>query len=173
MANFILITKVVWEFLVKYWPLVSAAFEQVDRFIKEHPGVSDGARERFNDWRDSFLAAQKKRSAEARVRATLDTVRRIAEEQAAASGDGATVVGGDWLERAASIERALELATAQTGRTRRRMLAQVAKRTDALVAEAFLSLLPEDERAEDETPGLPESGGEGPQESARETKGPR
>lgn len=146
MAAWAEIGKAAWTVFKKYWPLALEAWRQVDKFVKDHPGLPDTVRRRLDAWRAGFADAQKKRTPEARVSATLDVIRRLADE-AAGDEDISSVDAVDGAElrrRVDAVQRALEIVEAQAGDARRVMLRQVVKRADALAAEAFMSLIPDD-----------------------------
>lgn len=143
MAAWAQLGKVAWELAKKYWPLALEAWRQVDKFTKDHPGIPDALRRRIEAVRERFAEAQRKRTPEARVRATLDVIRRIADERSEDEAIAPDSVA-DLRHRVEAIQRALALAEARTGEARRTMLSQVVKRTDALAAEVFMTLIPDD-----------------------------
>ncbi len=73
------------------------------------------------------------------MRATLATVRRLADECAAQAPDDAALLEqvAEWRRGADRIDQALTIASGQRGLARRKMLARVVARTDALAGEAF------------------------------------
>lgn len=140
------IGQATWALLRRSWPLILATWSEIDAFVKKHPDIPLKVRENLDKWRSGFVAAQRKRSAGARIRATLGVVEGLADERVAGvdpSEEAETLVAG-WRKRAAAITQALELAERQQGAVRKRMLERVTARTDALAAEAFESLMPDE-----------------------------
>jgi hypothetical protein len=77
------------------------------------------------------------------VGATLATVRRLADECAAQAPDDAELAEqvAAWRRGADRIDQALTIVAGQRGLARRKMLARVVARTDALAGEAFDQLV--------------------------------
>jgi len=150
MAGWAVFRSAAWKVLKVSWPLALQAWAAIDDFVKKHPEVPDRVKRNLAGWRTRFASAQQKRSAGARVRATLETIRGLADELAV--GDAAGERPVEWRRRADGIEKALELAESRQGGVRKRMIARVVARTDALAAEAFESLIPDDESASTDAP---------------------
>ena len=146
MAAWAAIRQATWAILKRSWPLILTAWSAIDDFVKKHPEIPLKARENLEKWRSGFVAAQRKRSAGGRIRATLGVVEGLADERIAGvdPGEEAEALVASWRNRAAAITQALELAERQQGAVRKRMLERVTSRTDALAAEAFESLIPDE-----------------------------
>ncbi|HEY8718717.1 hypothetical protein [Pengzhenrongella sp.] len=84
--------KGAWILVKKYWPLLLNAWNAVDDYVKKHPGITTQARARFEKWRAAFVEAQKKRSPETRISATLNIVRRLAEDRLSSESDESEIV---------------------------------------------------------------------------------
>lgn len=132
-----------WRAVQESWPRVLQTWRLVDEFLRQHPELPGTLRRTLEVGRSRLAAAQRQRSPEARVRATLTTVRRLADECVDAAPDDvdlAAQVAG-WRRGADRIDQALTLVEARRGVARRRMVARVVARTDALAAEAFEHLV--------------------------------
>lgn len=132
-----------WRAVTHSWPRVVATWGLVDEFLRQHPELPATARRTLELGRARLVEAQRQRSPEARVRATLATVRRLADESAAASPDDGTLrtQAAAWRRGADRIEQALTLVGDQRGSARRRMLGRVVARADELAAEVFEQLV--------------------------------
>lgn len=150
MAGWAAFGSAVWKVLKASWPLALQAWAVIDDFVKKHPEIPEKVKGNLAGWRTRFASAQQKRSAGARVRATLETIRGLADELAI--GDAAAERSAGWRRRADGIENALELAESRQGAVRKQMMARVVARTDALAAEAFEALIPDNEPASTEVP---------------------
>jgi hypothetical protein len=149
-----------WRAVTESWPRVVQTWRVVDDFLRQHPELPGAAQRTLERGRARLAAAQQQRSPEARVRATLVTVRRLADEcEAGAPGDPALAAQvAAWRRGADRIDQALTLVAARRGVARRRMLARVVQRTDALAGEAFEQLVEDSGRGTG--PGPPGPSGE-------------
>ncbi|MBB2921704.1 hypothetical protein [Cellulomonas cellasea] len=132
-----------WRTVTEQWPRVVQTWRLVDDFLRQHPELPAAARRTLEAGRARLAAAQQQRSPEARVRATLATVRRLADECVAQAPHDAALAEqvAAWRRGADRIDQALTLVAARRGLARRRMLARVVERTDALAGEAFDQLV--------------------------------
>ena len=127
------------------WPRIQKAWSVVSVYLKEHPDFSAAARQRAEGLRDRLVDARNRKGEEAQIRATLDVV--VSASAAPGTTDGARTSHAEQAER---LRHALGVAEQLSGRERRRALARIHIKTDALAAEAIESLLPDDAQ-----PGTP------------------
>lgn len=132
-----------WRAVTHSWPRVVQTWGLVDEFLRLHPELPAAARRTLELGRARLVEAQRQRSPEARVRATLATVRRLADERTAASPDDDAVRArtASWRRGADRIDQALTLVGDRRGTARRRMLARVVARADELAADVFEQLV--------------------------------
>ena len=132
-----------WRAVAEQWPRVVQTWRAVDDFLRQHPELPAAAQRTLEAGRARLAAAQQQRSPEARVRATLATVRRLADECAPQAADDAVLAEqvAAWRRGADRIDQALTIVAGQRGLARRKMLARVVARTDALAGEAFDQLV--------------------------------
>lgn len=132
-----------WRAVTEQWPRVVQTWRAVDDFLRQHPELPAAAQRTLEVGRARLAAAQQQRSPEARVRSTLTTVRRLADECVAQAPDDPTLAAQvtQWRRGADRIDQALTLVAGRRGLARRSMLARVVARTDALAGEAFDQLV--------------------------------
>lgn len=129
--------KRLWTMVRRYGPMVVAASGQVTAYLKAHPEIAGPVRQRVETWSDAVVAAQKRRSPEGKVAATIDLVARLAADRQ----DADPVQAEAWDGRADHLRQALDLALTRSGTPRRDMLARVSAEADALAAEVFDALI--------------------------------
>lgn len=139
MPNYVGLAKSAVGVLRTNWPRIVTAWGVVTVYLKEHPDVSAAARQRAEGLRDRLVDARDRKGEEAQIRAMLDVV--VNASAAPGTGDGARTSHAEQAER---LRQALGLAEQLSGRERRRALARIRTKTDALTAEAIETLLPGD-----------------------------
>ncbi|QCB92365.1 hypothetical protein [Cellulomonas shaoxiangyii] len=129
--------KRLWTMVRRYGPMVVAASGQVTAYLKAHPEIAGPVRRRVETWSDAVLAAQRRRSPEGQIDATIELVTRLAADRQPVD----PVQAEAWDGRADHLRQALDLALTRSGPARRDMLARVSAEADALAAEVFDSLV--------------------------------
>ncbi|MFS0703644.1 hypothetical protein AB6N23_03905 [Cellulomonas sp. 179-A 9B4 NHS] len=144
--------KQLWAMVRRYGPMVVAASGQVTAYLRAHPEVAGPVRRRVETWSDAVVAAQRRRSPEGKVAATIELVTRLAADRHADD----PVQAEAWDGRADHLRQALDLALVRSGTVRRDMLVRVSAEADALAAEVFDALIgpgADDGPAGDAVPG--------------------
>jgi len=126
-----------WRLIVMNWPRIIGALRLAERYVREHPETEAWLRQRLVDVRAQVVAAQRRGSASAEIRATLDVVRRVVVEVSVRHGGGATGTIDVWTSRADQIDRALDLADAGPPADRRRTLERLRTETDVLLSDVI------------------------------------
>ncbi|WP_136517829.1 hypothetical protein [Cellulomonas telluris] len=126
-----------WTMVRRYGPMVVAASGQVTAYLRAHPEIAVPVRRRLEAWSDAVLVAQRRRSPEGQVAATIDLVARLAADRHADD----PVQAEAWDGRADRLRQALDVAVVRSGTARREMLARVAAEADALATEVFDALV--------------------------------
>ncbi|MCU1431677.1 MAG: hypothetical protein JWP95_782 [Actinotalea sp.] len=123
------------------WPLVLQTWGHVEAYLKKHPELPGQAARQYTAIRAHLDQVSAKRSKEAQIAGLLDIVRDLTGPTGAATDAAGTIQSAEWRRRADQIGTALTLVTAMTGADRKKKVALLQGRTDALVAEVFESLV--------------------------------
>lgn len=128
--------------LGKAWPLALDAWAAYRRWAKEHPESHGQVKGQVDAFLARVATAMQRTTPEDRIAAMLSAAEEVATGRTTTGTEQEKAQAESWLRQATDIRQALAVAEKAIGADRRRMLRRARARTDALVAEAFESLIP-------------------------------